>query len=169
AIGDGLATALRRLEQAGRTVAGKRQGAFVVLLTDGASNRGVVTPLEAAAAAKAQGVPVYTISIGTAGYVEMPFIDADGDQQYRSTRSDLDEPTLWRMAMLTGGKFFHGGSTHTVEQAFLAIDQTRKIEFAVRRYLVSAELFPWFLWPGVGLLAGAVAALALPAAWREAG
>src|SRR6185436_8195107 len=60
AIGDGLGVALTRLEQAKRTAGSKRIGAFVVLLTDGANNRGSLTPAQAADLAKARSVPVYT-------------------------------------------------------------------------------------------------------------
>src|SRR6185503_11985943 len=44
AIGDGLGVALTRLEQAKREAGGKRIGAFIVLLTDGANNRGSLSP-----------------------------------------------------------------------------------------------------------------------------
>ena len=44
AIGDGLGVALTRLEQAARSKGGNRKGAFVILMTDGANNRGALTP-----------------------------------------------------------------------------------------------------------------------------
>jgi hypothetical protein len=44
AIGDGLGVALTRLEQAKRERAAGASGAFVVLMTDGANNRGVAQP-----------------------------------------------------------------------------------------------------------------------------
>jgi Ca-activated chloride channel family protein len=73
AIGDGLGVALTRLEQAQRAEAGgKRQGAFVVLLTDGANNRGALTPDQATEIAKSRGIPVYTIGAGRDGLVPMP-------------------------------------------------------------------------------------------------
>src|SRR5690606_26509501 len=58
AIGDGLGVALTRLEQAKREAGGIRQGAFVVLLTDGANNRGSLTPRQSAELAKSRGIPV---------------------------------------------------------------------------------------------------------------
>src|SRR3954470_20862343 len=58
AIGDGLGVALTRLEQAKRDRAGKRIGAFIVLLTDGANNRGSLQPAQAAEVAKARSIPV---------------------------------------------------------------------------------------------------------------
>src|SRR5882724_11367471 len=72
AIGDGLGVALTRLEQAKRESGGKRQGAFIVLLTDGANNRGSLTPQQATGLAKARGVPVYTIGAGRDGIVPFP-------------------------------------------------------------------------------------------------
>lgn len=167
AIGDGVATALTRLQQASRVASGGRPGAFVVLMTDGASNRGLFAPMEAAAAARQQGVPVYAISIGTDGYVEMPVVDAAGHREYRAVQSDVDEGTLWKMTQLTGGKFFHGGSSGTIERAFTAIDEARKIEFQARTYFVNTELFPRFLWPGALLLAFATTLTLLPRGVRE--
>jgi Ca-activated chloride channel family protein len=72
AIGDGLGLALTRLEQAARNKDGRRQGAFAVLLTDGANNRGTLTPLQSAAVAKSRGIPVYTIGAGRDGLVPFP-------------------------------------------------------------------------------------------------
>jgi Ca-activated chloride channel family protein len=144
-----------------------RQGAFVVLMTDGASNRGVLSPLEAAAVARAQGVPVYAISIGTGGMVEMPTINAAGEKEYRLMQSEVDEGTLWRMTQLTGGRFFHGGNSGTIEHAFAAIDEARKIEFQARTFLLKTELFPRFLWPGAILLGLAAASAMLPQTLRE--
>ena len=50
--GSSLGIALTRLEQAGREEGNKRKGAFVVLMTDGANNRGVLTPEQATEIAK---------------------------------------------------------------------------------------------------------------------
>src|SRR3954471_21088356 len=75
AIGDGLGVALTRLEQAKRATGGKRMGAFVVLLTDGANNRGALQPMQAAELAKSRGIPVYTIGAGKEGRVPVPVVD----------------------------------------------------------------------------------------------
>src|SRR3954462_7920460 len=78
AIGDGLGVSLTRLEQAKRESGGKRQGAFVVLLTDGANNRGALTPQQATDLAKSRGIPVYTIGAGQDGLVPFPVFDDKG-------------------------------------------------------------------------------------------
>ena len=158
AIGDGLGVALTRLEQARRNSGGKRTGAFVVLLTDGANNRGALQPHQAAELAKARGIPVYTIGAGKEGYVRMPVFDDAGRRITTQRRlSDLDEGQLRQIAEATGGKFFRVADTDTVENAFKAIDRAQKIEFQAKSYLVTTELFWWFGVPALGALAlGAV-------------
>jgi len=154
AIGDGLGVALTRLEQSSRENAGKRLGAFVVLLTDGANNRGAMSPRDAAAIAASRGIPVYTIGAGKPGYVRMPIIDERGVKRgYRRVISDLDEPTLQAISKTTGGEFFRAMDTNTIESAFAAIDKARKIEFEAKSQLLTREEFPWFAAAGAILLA----------------
>jgi len=159
AIGDGLGVALTRLEQAKREVEGKRQGAFIVLLTDGANNRGTLLPDQAADLARARAIPIYTIGAGKDGYVLVPVgMRADGTKLYNRQLSDLDEGALIAIADKTGGRFFRADDVRTIEGAFAAIDQAQKIEFQAKSYLVTTELFMWFAGPGaVLLLAGALA------------
>jgi Ca-activated chloride channel family protein len=167
AIGDGLGVALSRLEQAKREAAGKRIGAFIVLLTDGANNRGALTPTQAAALAKSRGVPIYTIGAGKDGYVPYPVLDNNGRRiATRQVFSDLDEGALRAIAETTGGKFFRATDTDTIESAFRSIDRAQKIDFQAKSYLVTTELFGWLAVPGMTLLAIA-AGLALPTARRE--
>jgi Ca-activated chloride channel family protein len=161
AIGDGLGVALTRLEQAGREQGGRRKGAFVVLMTDGANNRGLLTPDQATSLAKARGIPVYTIGAGRDGLVPMPVFDDNGNKiGYRRVIADLDEGQLRAMADATGGKFFRAFDVDTAKKAFAAIDAAQKIEFQARSYLLTTELVPWFAVPGAALLfLGALLAL----------
>lgn len=154
AIGDGLGVALTRLEQAKReNAAGKRQGAFIVLLTDGANNRGALSPEAAADLAKSRDIPIYTIGAGRDGLVPYPiFDDQHRKVQYRMVMSDLDEEALRQIAEKTGGHFFRAAETSTVESAFRAIDRAQKIEFQAKSYLVTTELFAWVAVPGLAFL-----------------
>jgi Ca-activated chloride channel family protein len=169
AIGDGLGVALTRLEQSARNEDGTRKGAFVVLMTDGANNRGVLSPEQATDIAKARGIPVYTIGAGRDGLVPMPVFDDQGRTiGYRRVISDLDEGQLRAIADATGGKFFRAFDLDTAEKAFAAIDRARKIEFTAKSYLLTTELFPWCAAPGAALLfLGAL--LALPPALPRPG
>ncbi len=158
AIGDGLGVALTRLEQAGREKGGHRQGAFLVLLTDGANNRGSLTPAQAAEIARTRGIPVYTIGAGRDGIVPFPVFDDKGNKiGMRRMLSDLDESALRDIATATGGHYFRAADKDTVEGAFRAIDRARKIEFQAKSYLITTELFHWPAAPGlVALVLGAL-------------
>jgi len=153
AIGDGLGVALTRLEQAKREDGGMRKGAFVVLMTDGANNRGVLTPEQSTEIAKSRRVPVYTIGAGRDGLVPMPVFDDAGRRLgTRRVISDLDEGQLRAISDATGGRFFRALDIDTAEKAFAAIDQAQKIEFTAKSYLLTTELFHWLAVPGVALL-----------------
>ncbi|MDR2982273.1 MAG: VWA domain-containing protein [Puniceicoccales bacterium] len=153
AIGDGLGVALSRLEQNAHTENGKRAGAFVILLTDGANNSGALTPEQATTLAKSRGIPVYTIGVGKQGIVRMPVYDREGRKQgYRNVRSELDENSLRYIAAETGGRYFKADASDTIESAFKAIDEARKIEFQVKSYMLTTELFGWFAVPGAALV-----------------
>lgn len=154
ALGDGLGVALSRLEQADRAFNNQRQGAFVILLTDGANNRGALEPLDAASIATSRGIPVYTIGAGRNGLVPYPVRDEESNRilGYRQVMSELDEPTLKEIATVTGGRYFSAGDSDTVADAFSAIDEAQKIEFQAKSYLLADELFVLFAGPGLALL-----------------
>jgi Ca-activated chloride channel family protein len=163
AIGDGLGVALTRLEQAKRDDGGHRKGAFVVLLTDGANNRGSLTPSQAADIAKSRNIPVYTIGAGRDGIVPFPVFDDKGNRiGMRRMLSDLDEGALRDLSRTTGGQFFRAFDTGTIDSAFRAIDRAQKIEFQSKSYLVTTELFIWLAVPGLSLLLLAALAVRRP-------
>jgi len=160
AIGDGLGIALTRLEQVARqTETGEREGAFVILLTDGANNRGALSPEQSAQIAEKRKIPVYTIGAGRNGLVPMPVLDSQGNKVgMRQVISDLDEASLQQIAERTGGRYFRADDSRAIQNAFNAIDQARKIEFQAQSYLLTRELFRWPAVPGLAslLLAGLI-------------
>lgn len=151
AIGDGIGVALTRLEQAGRVEGRRRQGAFVVLLTDGANNSGALTPMQAAELARSRDIPVYTIGAGRDGLVPFPLIDPESGRVmgYRRVLSDLDESALRAIAAHTHARYFRADDNRTIAAAFAAIDEAEKIEFQARSHLLTTELFAWAATPGV--------------------
>jgi Ca-activated chloride channel family protein len=154
AIGDALGVALTRLDQAARESSGKRKGAFIVLLTDGANNMGALAPMQSAQLAKARGVPIYTIGAGKDGRVPYPVFDENGKRVSTSwIMADLDEDALKEIAETTGGQFYRAAETGTIESAFTSIDANQKIEFQSKSYLLTTELFPWLAVPGLALFA----------------
>ena len=164
ALGAGLGVALTRLEQAKRESGGKRQGAFVVLLTDGANNRGLLSPEQAGDIAKSRGIPVYTIGAGQAGLAPMPVFDPKTGRQIgmRLTATDLDEDSLREISGKTKGEFFRAYDTGTIESSFASIDKAQKIEFQAKSYLITSELFAWLAVPGALLVLAAALIIRRP-------
>ena len=72
AIGNGLATAINRLRES------NAKSKVIILLTDGVNNRGQIAPMTAAEIARAQGIRVYTIGVGTEGTAPYPAVDIYG-------------------------------------------------------------------------------------------
>lgn len=167
AVGDGLGLAVSRLEQAEKEKDGQRKGAFIILMTDGSNNSGVLAPMQAAELARAKGIPVYTIGAGQPGVVPMPVIDNAGRKLgYRQAISDLDEETLQRISELTGGKFFRAMDVGTAEEAFAAIDKKQRIEFNAKAQFRAHEWFMVFAGPGTLAFFGGLA-LARPGRWGK--
>jgi Ca-activated chloride channel family protein len=160
AIGDAIGVGLARLRQGQRNLDHpKRLGAFLVLLTDGASNRGSLDPRLAAELAKEEGVVVFTIGAGAQGRVAMPVFDYKGRRiGTEMHESEIDNLLLRDIAEKTGGYFFRARDTQTVQEAFEGIDQATRVEFEAPPYEVTHELYPWFLAPALLALTLALAA-----------
>ncbi len=122
ALGDALALAARRA-LGGRDAPGGA-GRLVVLLTDGRSNAGAVPTEVAADAARALGVRVHTVGIGSTGEVPV----AGGPRGLRFERHDLDERTLARIAAQTGGRYFPARSSSALAAVYAEIDGLERVE-----------------------------------------
>ena len=150
AIGDGLALAVARL--AGATNVASR---IIVLLTDGESNTGTVTPEQATALAKQQGVKVYTIGIGVSGQAYIYHRNMFGQEVKMPINAPIDEEALRRIAAETGGLYFSANDKKGLETALEEISklETTRIDQAV--WFRHNELFPPFLAIGAALLLAA--------------
>jgi len=147
AIGSGLATAVNRLREL------KSKSRIIILLTDGQNNAGKIPPDTAAEAARALGVKVYTIGVGTRGSAPVPQgIDALGRKQYRRVPVDIDEDTLKKIAQMTGGKYYRADNTETLRRIYSEIDRLEKSEAQLNKYAYVDELMLWFVGPGLALL-----------------
>jgi Ca-activated chloride channel family protein len=146
AIGSGLSSALNRLKTPGS------RGKAVILLTDGRNNAGRIAPEEAAAAAKALNVKVYTIGIGSKGPAPYPAKDPFGKKIYRAIPLDMDEGLLIWIASKTGAKYFRATDITSLKDIFQEIDQIEKTPIEEKIYYSRTELFHLFLIPGLVLL-----------------
>ena len=138
AIGSALAASGTRLDN--RDAKSK----IIVLITDGASNSGKMSPLEAAKHIKALGIKTYTVAIGT----EKGRVDSS-IQRY--PRMEFDLPTLRKIASETGGEHFWAQSLEALENNFQTIDNLEKSETRSLTVIDDTELFVWFV--GFSLLA----------------
>ena len=146
AIGDGLATALARIEKASVT------SRVVVLLSDGESNTGIVKPADAARAAKALGVKIYTIGVGSTGLAPFRMRDAWGRQVIQRGSAGFALLNLKE----TGGLYFNVRDPKGMQNALREIDRLERTEVRREVFRQYHEFYPWFLTSGFVLLAAAV-------------
>jgi len=146
AIGLGLATAVNRLRQS------SAKSKVVVLATDGVNNRGQVGPRAAAEAARALGVKVYAIGVGTRGQAWIP-VDLGPRGWHRVLQPvEIDEELLQEIATATGGRYFRATDAEGLREVFRSIDGLEKTEIESRVRVLYTELFAWALTPALGLL-----------------
>ncbi len=146
-IGMGLASAVNRLRES------EAKSKIVILLTDGVNNTGDISPENAALAAKALGIKVYTIGAGSSGISRIPIRDPFGGTRYIQQRNDIDEASLTRVAELTGGLYFRATDMASLSRTFKEIDKLEKTEIEVEQYTRYDERFQPFIIAGVALLA----------------
>ena len=135
AIGDALAAAVKLGQQAvsgesgnlasSTTAAPQTRGLVSILfLSDGAQTRGELEPLAGADLAKAAGIPVYTVALGTPNGV-LDFgggggagIPGPGPFDGRRVPVPPDPETLRAIADRTGGEFFAAQSAKSLQAAY---------------------------------------------------
>ena len=164
AIGMALGNALARLRPS------KAKSRVIVLVTDGGNNAGEIDPDTAVGIAKALGVRVYTIGVGTiSGPVEIPVPIRDPEtgrvvERRILANVDVDEALLQRIASATGAKFFRATDAQGLVDTFSEIDRLEKSEIRTARFTRYREVFPRAAVPGAALLAlaGLLAAFVVP-------
>jgi Ca-activated chloride channel family protein len=156
AIGSAIGSATNRLRDI------PAESKSIILVTDGANNRGRIEPRAAAEAAEAYGIKIYAIGVGKAGLVPFPARfdqngrpaqTRDGRIFLRQARSDIDLETLQDVAEITGGQYFHATNSEALRDIYEEIDrlEKREVEINVRRLYTDVFAIP--LWAGLALLA----------------
>ncbi len=140
AIGDGLSTSVDRLRSS------KSKSKVVILLTDGENNGGLIGPDNAKEIAKAFGVKVYTIGVGTEGYAPFPVRDPFGRITMQQQKVTIDEKLLTAIANETGGRYFRAKDNAGLDAIYKEIDtlEKSKVEIAsLTRY--TEKFFPFVM------------------------
>jgi len=159
AMGDGIATALARLKDA------KPTSKIIILLSDGVSNTGAVTPEEATEAAKKMGVKIYIIGIGVvpeyleyAGLFGQRIRKRTADMEYEALVEALgfDPRQLERIVAATGGTYYPVNDSESLKKALEEIDQLETTKLDADVYNRWAEHFVPFLLAGAVLILLAV-------------
>lgn len=137
AIGDAIASAINRLRDS------EAKSRIVILLTDGINNRGDLTPENAAQAAAALGIKIYTIGIGGGMPVQQGFFTMPAQQ--------IDETTLKRIAEISKAEFFRARDLKSLQEVYEQIDQLEKSKIEMLQFtrfeetaggwLIAAALF----------------------------
>jgi Ca-activated chloride channel family protein len=143
AIGSAIAIGTKRMKEL------EAPSKVMILVTDGRSTAGTITPLQAAEAAAALGVRVYPIGVGGEG----------GGGFFGSRGATIDEPSMRAIAARTGGRYFRAADTAALAQVYTEIDSleqssARTKEFVHRdeRYLLALlpALAAWLLQVALG-------------------
>ena len=145
AIGSAIGIAVKRLKDL------ESESKVIILLTDGQNNAGSLPPLQAAQTAKAFGIKIHTIAVGTHG--KAPFlVNSIFGQRYVYQQVDIDEDTLKKISDLTGGQYFRATDLESLKTIYKQIDEMEKSEVKVIDHSEYTELFHYFLIPGLLIL-----------------
>jgi Ca-activated chloride channel homolog len=146
ALGDAILAALNRLRDK------PANSRAVILITDGRSNAGTASPGLASSAAKALGIRVHAIGIGSRGPAVIPVPSPLGGATYRRVDADLDEAALREIAGATGGSYFRADDGKVLSGVFREIDRLEKSPVEEKVFFSYRELYPPFLLAALALL-----------------
>ena len=118
AVGSGVAIAVNRLRSGSD---GPRR---LLLITDGVSNRGNVSPADAAEVARMMDVRVDAIGIGTDAISRFSVPTAEGLQQDVEARIEIDDRALEGLAAGTGGSYSRVRNISDLENALAGLEAT---------------------------------------------
>lgn len=147
ALGDALGTAVARMKDL------ESESKVIILLTDGTNTAGDMDPEQAAEIAALHKIKVHCIGIGRKGTAKIPQQTAYG-VAWIDTPSDLDEPTLKRIAAVTGGEYFRAEDLDALKNVYARIDAMETSKAVTKThenrdeyfvYPLALAMLAWFL------------------------
>jgi Ca-activated chloride channel family protein len=152
AVGEAIRTSIKAFSQK------ERKYKVLVLLTDGEDHDS--DPLGAAEEAAAEGIKIYTIGIGSVQGEPIPLKNARGlvegykkDREGSVVASKLDETTLQKIALTTGGKYYHATSGEMeLDKIYDEISKMEKKELEGKLMTQYEDRYQFFLLLSVLLL-----------------
>jgi Ca-activated chloride channel family protein len=146
AIGLGLANCVNKMKDS------QAKSKVVILLTDGENNVWDIAPLTAAEAAKALGIRVYTIGVGTIGRAFVPIDRGVFGIVKVPMEVRIDEKTLTEIANMTGGKYYRATDNEKLKQIYNEIDRLEKTKIEFMEHQYYDELMGIAAWPALAFL-----------------
>lgn len=141
-IGDALGLAIGRLSQS------LAKNKIIILLTDGVSNVGVMTPIQAAEEAAEKKIKIYTIGVGSNSDAQIPTIGGFGMQNIPGGSVDFE--SLKKISNLTKAKSFQATNEKALKDVLNEIERLEKTKIKSTGNIAYEELhLKWFL---IGIL-----------------
>ncbi|OGS45095.1 MAG: hypothetical protein A2539_05860 [Elusimicrobia bacterium RIFOXYD2_FULL_34_15] len=145
AIGKAIELAIKSFSQK------ERKYKVLILLSDGEDHNS--NPLDAADEAKKEGIIIYTIGIGTPEGDVIPAKDENDnvvgykkDKSQQTVMSKLDETTLQKIALVTGGKYYRSTSGELeIDRIYEEISSMEKKELKSLSFSQYEHRFKYFL------------------------
>ncbi len=135
AVGTAIAVGAKRMKEL------EAPSRVLILVTDGRSNAGTISPLQAAEAAAALGIRVYTIGVGAASRGGLFGMMGGG--------ADIDERSLRAIAATTGGRYYRAADTESLAQVYAEIDQLERSSARTKEFVHRDERYLLPLLPAV--------------------
>ncbi|RKY75604.1 hypothetical protein DRQ07_11650 [candidate division KSB1 bacterium] len=136
----------------------ERKHKVLILITDGEDHEG--KPVEAAKEAAKQGVVIYTVGLGSRQGVPIPVYDENGnrkgfkkDKNGQVVMTKLDEASLQKIALETGGKYYRGTPGEVeLSKIYRDILKMEKKSLASKQYTQFEDRFQLFVFTALFLL-----------------
>lgn len=130
-IGDSLALGVAKL------IKSEAKKKFIVFLSDGVSNVGNITPLQAIEIAKENDIPVYSIAYGSDKDAKLPIGNGLFGKRYQTIPGgSIDVELLKKMAKVTGGKSYRSTDERALQQAFEDINNITRSKVKKRSFFI---------------------------------
>jgi Ca-activated chloride channel family protein len=146
-IGDALALGVARVVQS------LAKTKIIILLTDGVSNVGTMTPLQAAEEAKKQNVKIYSIGVGGDDNAQIPTGSGLTSPTYQNIPGgSIDFESLKQISEMTGGKSYLAKNSESLKSVLADISELEKTEIETSGQTLYEEKFYNFFLKGLLLL-----------------
>ena len=139
AIGDAIGISIKRLADV------KSRSNIIILLTDGQSNSGELSPETAAQIALDKDVKIYTIGVGTKGRAPFLVKHPVFGEKYVYQQVNIDETTLGAIADKTGGLYFRAENTKGLQDIYDRINALEKNKVEIKSFAEYKEFYKNFL------------------------